>query len=347
MYSLQTTLCVICIMKKVSSTEAIRRGFSILGTVSRSPMSSRDIFQRLYDEGFNVSIRTVERDLSRLPDIFPSLIEVDDRSKPFTYRQPINTRKYSAMNPTEAICLELAFSFLNPILPKKTLNPINPYLKEADAVLNEQHAKKYKNWKDKVLTINEGLQLKSANVKQRVINNMHEALWDEKVVIAKYQSRTKKFADSYKIHPAGLVYRGRIIYLICSFDENREKIIYLPLQRFKSVEILHEEKSIHQGKKVSSLVKDLLGFKLNNKKLKVKLKFSKMAGAHLFETPLSKNQSIKETKDGIFVVEDEVVDNMELRYWIRAFGDEVEVIQPKTLRDEFTKLSKRLRKKYD
>ena len=347
MYSLQTTLYDICIMKKVSSTEAIRRGFSILGTVSRAPMSSRDIFQRLYDEGFNVSIRTVERDLSRLPDIFPSLIEVDDRSKPFTYRQPINARKYSAMNPTEAICLELAFSFLNPILPKKTLNPINPYLKEADAVLNEQHAKKYKNWKDKVITINEGLQLKSANVNQRVINNMHEALWDEKVVIAKYQSRTKKFADNYKIHPAGLVYRGRIIYLICSFDENREKIIYLPLQRFKSVEILHEEKSIHQGKKVSSLVKDLLGFKLNNKKLKVKLKFSKMAGAHLFETPLSKNQSIKETKDGFFVVEDEVVDNMELRYWIRAFGDEVEVIHPKTLRDEFAKLSKRLRKKYD
>ena len=347
MYSLQTTLCVICIMKKVSSTEAIRRGFSILGTVSRAPMSSRDIFQRLFDEGFNVSIRTVERDLSRLPDIFPSLIEVDDRSKPFTYRQPINARKYSAMNPTEAICLELAFSFLNPILPKKTLTPINPYLKEADAVLNEQHAKKYKNWKDKVITINEGLQLQSANVNQRVINNMHEALWDEKVVIAKYQSRTKKFADNYKIHPAGLVYRGRIIYLICSFDENREKIIYLPLQRFKSVEILHEEKSIHQGKKVSSLVKDLLGFKLNNKKLKVKLKFSKMAGAHLFETPLSKNQSIKETKDGFFVVEDEVVDNMELRYWIRAFGDEVEVILPKTLRDEFAKLSKRLRKKYD
>jgi len=334
-------------MKKVSSTEAIRRGFSILGSVSRAPMSSRDIFQRLYDEGFNVSIRTIERDLSRLPDIFPSLIEVDDRSKPFTYRQPINARKYSAMNPTEAICLELAFSFLNPILPKKTLNPINPYLKEADAVLNEQHAKKYKNWKDKVLTINEGLQLQSANVNQRVINNIHEALWDEKVVIAKYQSRASEFAHIYKIHPAGLVYRGRIIYLICSFSDNPEKIIYLPLQRFKSIEILQEEKSFHQGKKVSNLVKDLLGFRLNDKKLKVKLKFSKMAGAHLFETPLSKKQSIKETKDGFFMVEDKVVDNMELRYWIRSFGDEVEVVQPKMLREEFAKLSKRLRKKYE
>ena len=135
--------------------------------------------------------------------------------------------------------------------------------------------------------------------------------------------------------------------IICSFDDNPEKIVYLPLQRFKSIEILQEEKSFHQGKKVSNLVKDLLGFRLNDKKLKVKLKFSKMAGAHLFETPLSKKQSIKETKDGFFMVEDEVIDNMELRYWIRAFGDEVEVVQPKMLRDEFAKLSKRLRKKYE
>ena len=334
-------------MTKPENTEAIRRGFNILGSVSRAPMSSTDIWRKLKDDGYNVSLKTIQRDLKRLPDIFPFLIEVDDRSRPFTFRQPINSRKYSAMNPTEAICLELAFSFLNPILPKKTLNPINPYLKEANAVLNEQHAKKYKNWKDKVITINEGLQLQSANVNQRVINNIHEALWDEKVIIAKYQSRTKKSADNYKIHPAGLVYRGRIIYLICSFDDNPEKIIYLPLQRFKSIEILREEKSFHQGRKVSNLVKDLLGFRLNNKKLKVKLKFSKMAGAHLFETPLSKKQTIKETRDGFFMVEDEVVDNMELRYWIRAFGDEVEVVQPKMLRDEFAKLSKRLRKKYE
>ena len=334
-------------MKKTSGTEAIRRGFNILATVSRSPMSSRDIFNRLADAGFNVSIRTIERDLSRLPDIFPSMIEVDERSKPFTYRQPLNAKKYSAMNPTEAICLELAFSFLNPILPKKTLDPMSPYLREAHAVLNEQHAKKYKNWQYKVLTINEGLQLETAKVNQAVVNNIHEALWDEKAIIAKYQSRTNKIPSTYKIQPAGLVYRGRIIYLICSFDDNPEKIIYLPLQRFRSVEVLQEEVSIHKGKKVSNLVKDLLGFRVGEKKIKVKLKFSKMAGSHLFETPLSKKQVIKETKDGFFMVEDEIMDNMELRYWIRAFGDEVEVIKPKSLRDEFIKLSSRLRKKYE
>ena len=52
-------------------------------------------------------------------------------------------------------------------------------------------------------------------------------------------------------------------------------------------------------------------------------------------------------KDGFFNVEDEVNDDMELRFWIRAFGDEVEVIKPKKLREEFRKMTKRMEKKYE
>jgi len=59
------------------------------------------------------------------------------------------------------------------------------------------------------------------------------------------------------------------------------------------------------------------------------------------------NQKISITKDGFFNVEDEVNDDMELRFWIRAFGDEVEVIKPKKLREEFRKMAKRMEKKYE
>ena len=43
-------LCHLIIMKKVSSSEAIRRGFSILSIVSRAPKSSRDIYYRLFED---------------------------------------------------------------------------------------------------------------------------------------------------------------------------------------------------------------------------------------------------------------------------------------------------------
>ena len=80
-------------MTRPKHTEAIRRGFNILSMVSRAPLSSRDIHNRVNQSGINVSQRTIERDLKELPDIFPQMIEVDDRSKPYTYRQPKNARK--------------------------------------------------------------------------------------------------------------------------------------------------------------------------------------------------------------------------------------------------------------
>jgi predicted DNA-binding transcriptional regulator YafY len=38
---------------------------------------------------------------------------------------------------------------------------------------------------------------------------------------------------------------------------------------------------------------------------------------------------------------------MELRFWIRAFGDSVEVLKPKKLRDEFKQISQRMKKLYE
>ena len=82
-------------------------------------------------------------------------------------------------------------------------------------------------------------------------------------------------------------------------------------------------------------------------KIKIALKFSLYAGSHLYETPISDRQKISSTKDGFLLVEDTVNDDMELRFWIMAFGDEVEVIKPKSLRNEFTQLSKRIGRKYE
>jgi len=105
------------------------------------------------------------------------------------------------MSPMEAVCLELAFDYLFPLLPNKSMDPMKPYLREAKATLQQNSATKMRNWKNKVLTLNEGLQLKPAKVNSKILQNIHAALWD------------------------GIVYRGRISYLVCSFANDTNKII--------------------------------------------------------------------------------------------------------------------------
>ena len=334
-------------MKKPAHNEAIRRGLVILGMMGPTYLTSKQIHSKLINqEGFDVSLRTVERDLAELPDIFPQNITVNDRSKPYGYKLPLEAKKSSGMSPAEAVCLQLAFDYLNPLLPNKSLNPMTPYLKEAEAVLNMISAKKMKNWKNKVLTLNEGFQLSQAKVSAEILSTAHQALWDGKMIGVKYTSKYKKEPSTYELHPGGLVYRGRVSYLICSFDSDRNNPVYLPLHRFKKIEV-SEKPSALDNKNIQNLVKDLLGFKVSKQKIKIKLKFSQMAGGHLYETPISKSQKIRLSQDGYIIVEDEVTDDMELRFWIQGFADRVEVLAPKKLRDEFGLSSKRLWSMYD
>ena len=338
--------------KKPGSNQIVRRRMRILFMMSTVRKKARDIYNTLNDEGIDVkNIKTIQDDLQSLRDDFPSLIEVRDEGGYYTYKKPsqdtVNKRKSSSMSPQEAVCFQIAFQHLKPLLPNKSLDDLDPYMQEAEAVLNDKSARRMKNWKNKVLTINEGLQLKQANIKKNVLSDIHRALWEEKTIEATYISKNKIFPSKYNIHPAGLVYRGRICYLICSFDDNNEKTIYLPLHRFEKVKVSNDSYSRHRNHKVESLAKDLLGYKLDDKKMNMKLKFSKFAGSHLYETPLSSKQKIRVSKDGYLIVEDQVTDNMELRYWIRAFGDSVEVIKPIKLRKEFAIIAKRMMKKYE
>ena len=62
-----TTFCVafkdLSLMKKPTHYEAIRRGFNILSMVSRAPLGSKDVHDRINRIGTEVSRKTIERDL--------------------------------------------------------------------------------------------------------------------------------------------------------------------------------------------------------------------------------------------------------------------------------------------
>ena len=60
-------------------------------------------------------------------------------------------------------------------------------------------------------------------------------------------------------------------------------------------------------------------------------------GFHLSETPVSKDQKYKEEKNGKIRISGTVADTEQLRWWILGFGENVEVIKPKILRDEISK----------
>ena len=64
------------------------------------------------------------------------------------------------------------------------------------------------------------------------------------------------------------------------------------------------------------------------------------------ETPLSIDQKITETDQEMFLLEATVKNTEQLHWWIRSFGDAIEVCEPIALREEFAQQIKKLSKIY-
>jgi len=70
---------------------------------------------------------------------------------------------------------------------------------------------------------------------------------------------------------------------------------------------------------------------LSPEKIKLEALFVADAAYHLTEVKLSPDQTVEFKKDGRMLVTATVADSDELRWWLRGFGDDVEVRKPKGL----------------
>jgi hypothetical protein len=70
------------------------------------------------------------------------------------------------------------------------------------------------------------------------------------------------------------------------------------------------------------------------KEVLLKLRFSSGAGDHLLEAPMSKDQKDTRKADALHV-QGTVMLSQRLRWWLRSFGPNVEVLGPAGLRAEF------------
>ena len=98
------------------------------------------------------------------------------------------------------------------------------------------------------------------------------------------------------------------------------------------------------------------GFKLDNyiaeggfdyptnpeRNIKLILKIQPWLNKQLTETPLSENQKINPIDEFTFQLKATVKDTKQLRWWLRSFAADVEIVEPLSLREEFVASEKNL-----
>ena len=330
-------------------TDTTLRQIKLLELLPREPFkkSPQNLQDDLSQLGFEVSIRTIQRDLKVLSGILP--LVSDERDKPYGWSWHKSAQGLNpVMDPIEALTFSLAEEYLEPIMPSKSFKRMKIFFDRANNGLKEMDKSSIKNWRDNVRVVPQWQSLIAPDINENTEAEIYDALLKGNQLTVEYLKRGEKKADERVINPLGIVLQGVVHRLICTMEDSPDTPRHLPIHRFKSAQWNGKKLSQPVGFKIDEFIANQnIGYLISQKPIKLEAVFQSLAGFHLTETPISKNQDLKQLKDGSYRLRATLPNTSQLRWWLLGFGDQVEIINPRTLREEFKEKFNNLSKTYE
>ena len=319
--------------------EVALRHIQLLKKIPKHPgkVDLRTIQDYLLGLGYDIDDRTVQRDLVALSSIFPLVCDDSSRPHGWSFSSSTNSTHLPAMGVNEALTLLLTDKFLESHLPPALRRHLKPQLKDAEHQLRLFNKRAMSGWLKKIAHLPRGFQLKPADIQPRILDIVYDALLDDKQIEITYSGKAEQL-----INPLGIVLRDQVIYLVCTYWEYPE-LRYISLHRISKAKLLDSRVIKPKEFSLQAYIDEgHFGVLNTDKHINIKIKFTREAAHHLSETPLADNQIMKDVDDTHTIVEGTVNDTSELRWWLRAFGNQVEVLKPASLRAEFKKMAQNM-----
>lgn len=328
--------------------DALLRQWFMLRHIPRYPckISVQDLSRLLADEGYEITQRSLQRDLNELSGAFA--IACDTRAKPYgwSWQKDAPSFDLPGLTATEALTLAMAEQHLQHLLPAPMLEQLRPYFRAAREKLDAEPAPRHsRRWLDKVRSIPATQPLLAPVIAADVQDAVTDALLRERQLDIRYRRRGERTASDSRVHPLALVQRGPVLYLSCRFFDY-EDIRMLPLHRIESAQVREEAARCPAHFSLDEQIERGEWAFGSGKKIKLVAIFHADHGEHLYETPLSKDQKIDALPDGRLRITATVADTPQLVWWLLGFGNGVEVINPKAVRSSMSKNANGMVKAY-
>ena len=335
---------------KIEAGPAIHRRIMILKSLPHYPrekMTVSMLQERLAEQyQIHADERTIQRDLNcLLPPAFP--IE-SDGFKPQGWRWQKNAHAVDlhAMDPQTALTFRMVEKFLAPLLPKATLAALKPYQEIARGVLGYDPTGNLQSWSDKVEVFHRSEFLIPPEMDEELLNTVYVALLKGKRLRVRYRPKWEPEPRDYVVNPLGLVLADNIPYLITTLWDYQE-IKQLPLHRFALAELLDEAVTPPPGFSLKAYVTSgEFSYRQSADLINLKILMTKERALHLKESKLHSDQQWTDRGDDTVEISAPVYDSLQLRFWLNGFGADVEVLEPKELREEFAAQVRELGKAY-
>lgn len=327
--------------------DPLLRNLILLRMIPRHPgsISTIELRDALEREGFQISLRSLQRDLDgKLSQRFDLLCSKDDpdpaiaRQRPFRWSyQPHVRPGLPAMTAAEAMAMQLCEGHLRHLLPPGVLSQLEPHFAEARQTLGKREGSRHAHWLDRVRSLPNGKALLPAVVAPDIWEKVATAVLEQRQLQVDYFSRAKGEVKQMLLHPKGLVSRGPATYLIASVGDYTD-IRHFALHRIQRAEVLAAASrdddfvmddylpiaafTPRQGSGMVELVADV---------------HPDIAGI-LRETPLGEDQTLGPLPGTVWLrLTACLPDDQETYWWVMALGAGILVHEPSSLRKSIIK----------
>ena len=303
----------------------IERQLDILRTlqVSRFGKSARE----LADE-FNVSVRTIQRDLRDLDEACFLVNEPRDDQRTYYHLQkdtklPLN---FSSMEVAAMIFAERTGMGL-------VGTPFGEYLESVSGRLKDAMHPKMQQFLERATEAYvphlRGYK-KSYEAAREVFDNLHEAIQERRVCRVSYRSPWAESARQYNIEPLHFLPHRGGLYVISRMPYY-DQLITQAVDRFEAVEVTEKEFEPPDHLSVDERLSNAFGIS-SEEPMDVVVRFTEEQAPYIRERIWHPSQDLEALEDGQVVLRLRAGGFYEIKSWVLSFGAAAEVLEPEELR---------------
>lgn len=299
---------------------------------SRPPgKTAREITQYLGDKGYDVTKRTVERDLQALSGSFP--LCCNDRSPPFGwYFTPGTHLDIPGFTISEALTLKLVEQYLTPLLPATMLSTLRGHFEQATRKLDALTDNPAARWTEKIRSVSPAQPFVSPTLEHTVLETLQEALLADRQIEVGYKRLKADELAPLTLHPLGLLQRGPVMYLVATAFTYTDPRLYA-VHRIRRAQVLEAPVQRPAGFDLDRYIQQGGANFGAGETIELQLRVHEDLAANLAEAPLAADMQVLRGENGIRVTAT-LPDTWQLRWWLLSQAGRVEVLGPAALRED-------------
>ena len=301
-------------------------------------ITTSELHQQLKGAGFERDLRTIQRQLEILSEHFD--IERDERSKPYGYRWLERAQGLAVprLTPQESLLLLLAQEHLKNLLPARLMQSMDGFFTQARRNLGDSQgqgadpARLEREWPRKVRVVATSQPLLPPKIETGVLEAVSEALYANRWLELDYQNAVGK-RKPIQVMPLGLAQQGPRLYLVCRYEgfDNERSLALHRIRKAEASTLAFERPADFDLQKYDD--DGRFGFG-DGRRVRLTFHITQDAGLHLRESPLSKDQQVRDLGDGWMEITATVVDSAMLEWWLRGFGQAITDIHKEALNND-------------